>query len=143
MTTPLLSILGILLASASGSMLFYHGGDALETGVSRAQTAATVMMVTQVAQAVQLHDIQEGTPYEGPDLGGLVETRYLRTLPTNPSGGQGPRIETRAGRRVVSMRLSGAGPAGCDRVSTLLKRAPSGMTGCDGGSGDPVVYATI
>ena len=143
MTAPLLSIIGILLASLSGSMLVYYGGDALESGMSRAQAASAVMVVTQVAQAVQLHDLQEGTPYDGPDLNGLVETQYLRTLPPNPTGGDAPRIALRDGRRIVTMRLSGADGLTCEKVGSLLKRAPSGITGCDEEDGGPLVYASI
>lgn len=143
MTAPLLSIIGILLAAVSGSMLVYHGGDALESGLSRAQAASAVIVVTQVAQAVQLHDLQEGMPYEGPELSGLVDARYLRAVPHNPTGGEGPRIGTRDGRRIVAMQLSGAQGLTCDRVGSLLKRAPDGIAGCDESGAGPLVYAAI
>lgn len=143
MTTPLLSIIGILLATASGSMLVYHGGDALESGVSRAQTASAVLMVSQVAQAVQLHDLQEGAQYRGPDLDGLVAGRYLRGLPSNPTGGEPPRVTETDGRRVVSMPILGTNGAGCDKVSALLEKAPRGAAGCRDDSGRAEVYAVI
>ncbi len=143
MTTPLLSIIGILLAATSGSMLVYHGGDALESGVSRSKTASSVLMVTQVAQTIQLYDLQEGTRYPGPDLDGLVAGQYLKGAPVNPTGGEPPRVTEENGRRVVSMALAGTKGASCDTVTTLLERAPKGAAGCRDGSGLVEVYAAI
>lgn len=143
MTTPLLSVIGILLAAASGSMFFYHGGGALESGVSRAQSASAVFVVTQVAEAIQLHDLQEGSEYRGPGLDGLVAGRYLKGVPSNPTGGEPPRVTENAGRRMVTMTLSGANGAGCDKVSALLERSPRGVAGCRDDTGRTQIYAMI
>lgn len=145
MTAPILSIVGILLASASASVMTHHGGAAVDSGMSQTQAAAALLSVVHVAQAVQLHDVQEGIPYQDASLRPLVESRYLKAIPPNPTGAGHPALVMEDGERVVAMPLGGRRGVDCDGVRRLLERVPASdmTTGCTTIDGVPSLFVRI
>ena len=138
MSNVLIGIIGVILfiGLALAGALFL--GPRFQESTNNSRASAAVQAVSQVANAANMYQVQEGTTYATDATGdGLVSTNYLKSIPSNPTGGAAPAIA--AG--VVSMTLSSNADkvcaavakqtSGSDTVSTTL---PAGPAGCYGDS---------
>lgn len=84
MTTVILTIVGILIAAAAALMVLWYGGESFDTGAVRAEAATSLGAVVQIADAVQLKETTDGTPYPAWDIQSLVGEKYMTSIPVIP-----------------------------------------------------------
>jgi hypothetical protein len=139
MNNVIMTVLGIMLAGSTATMTASYAGDALKSGASRTVAAGAVTAAVQVIAAVQLHDAQEGTRFEGPSLNGLIESGYLRSSPPNPARAGDISIATDGEERMVVV------PIGDDAkdVCAAVDRMSSPGVGCSSEGGRGAVLVRI
>lgn len=84
MTTIILTIVGVLLAAAAAFITLWYGGDSFESGTVRAEAATALSAAVQVADAVKLKEVSEGTTFPAWDIQSLVAEKYLASVPRVP-----------------------------------------------------------
>lgn len=91
MSNVLIGIIGVILfiGLALAGALFL--GPRFQQSTNSSRASAIVQAVNQVAQSVQMRDLQEGvrTPATINLQTGLVDAGYLKAIPANPTDGGG------------------------------------------------------
>jgi hypothetical protein len=125
MNNVITTVIGMMLAGSTATMTVNYGGDALNAGLTKA-TAGAITAAVQVASAIQLYDVQEGSRFRGPSLRGLVDAGYLRSAPPNPAKAGDPVVVEDGAVRMVAVPLGDDASDVCRAVERM--RAPG--TGC-------------
>lgn len=88
MTTVILTIIGILLASAATLMVVFYGGSAFTSSASQAEAARLVVEGDQIAKAIDSYTMQEGRlPGDNAGLSSnavasdLMSKKFLSSMP--------------------------------------------------------------
>lgn len=124
MPNIILSVLGLLLASATAGMSMSYAGDAMKGGADKALAASSISLGSQIASAVKLYDLQEGRKYAGPSLQGLVSAEYLSSIPENPAKAGSPIIaHDQEGQRIAGIPLGEDAQGVCATIESLSDRA--------------------
>lgn len=84
MTTIILTIIGILLAAAAALMVVWYGGDAYDSGVTKARAAQLLDGVVQIAHAARLYEIEQGSKLKAATPHLLLDRDYLTRWPASP-----------------------------------------------------------
>jgi type II secretory pathway pseudopilin PulG len=150
MSNVLIGIIGVILfiGLALAGALFL--GPRFQESTNNSRASAAVQAVSQVANAANMYRVQEGkTDYTlttgataAANPADLVVNQYLKSIPSNPSGGAIPSLTRNTG--FVSIDLVTNGAAVCDAinkqsgvVSTFsaatpgtTPASPSGTQGC-------------
>jgi hypothetical protein len=84
----LIGIIGVILfiGLALAGALFL--GPRFQESTNNSRASAAVQAVSQVAHAVNMRELQEGRPMMANEsiAGQLINERYLKSLPSNPTG---------------------------------------------------------
>jgi hypothetical protein len=164
MSNVLIGIIGVILfiGLALAGALFL--GPRFQEATLNSRASATVQAVSQIAHAAEMRNISVGTPLTSSSgaIDSLATEGWLKTPPTNPSGGTGIFLQsidgsTTAGTAhivVAVLPREAKSKALCEAIarqtSGVMIDGSSTMatdpTGCVRSSGDPLhyaVYATI
>lgn len=139
MSNVLIGIIGVILfiGLALAGALFL--GPRFQESTNNSRASAAVQAVAQVSSAANMFRVQEGRG--AADADALVTADYLKSLPSNPTSGNGAGLpaltgdaNTTVGRR-VEMTLGDNGGAVCEAINKQSGQAdvidaPTGTQGC-------------
>jgi type II secretory pathway pseudopilin PulG len=144
MSNVLIGIIGVILfiGLALAGALFL--GPRFQESTNNSRASAAIQAVAQVSNAANMYRVQEGktdyvlkaSPVPATDTTDLVVTNYLKSVPSNPTGGAGiPTIGTGTSAGFVTLTLSTNDKAVCDAINkqsgvTTNIIAPAGTQGC-------------
>ena len=95
MSNVLIGIIGVILfigLALAGALIL---GDDFRSASHDSKAAASVQTLSQVAAAVNMHNLKRGTSLSGGTLTTLVP-RFLKAVPVNPTGGFAPDLHSAA-----------------------------------------------
>jgi hypothetical protein len=163
MSNVLIGIIGVILfiGLALAGALFL--GPRFQESTNASKASATVQAVTQVARAIELRTVSQGVPTTAATdtLGKLASEGWLKSVPSNPSGGDPIFLHDKTASTTGTAHIIAAmlprqtsSKAICEAVarntgSTVTDAAagmPTAPVGCAYASGDPLyflVYATL
>jgi hypothetical protein len=163
MSNVLIGIIGVILfiGLALAGALFL--GPRFQEATLNSKASATVQAVSQIVNAIELRNVSGGAPTTAaPDsLGRLESEGWLKSIPSNPSGGEAIFLHDKTANTtgpayIVAAMLprEASSKALCDAVAkntgSTSTNAELGMpnkpVGCAYASGDPnyfLVYATV
>ena len=150
MSNVLIGIIGVILfiGLALAGALFL--GPRFQESTNNSRASAAVQAVSQVANAANMYQVQEGKTYTGADAQGLVEGQYLKSIPSNPTGtGGGAIVVDAAGTKLVTMTLGQNNAAVCNAIAKQTGSAkadgtaPASATGTSGCYTDGTTYTAF
>ena len=163
LSNVLIGIIGVILfiGLALAGALFL--GPRFQEATLNSKASATVQAVSQIMSAIELRNVSTGTPTiaASDTLGKLVTEGWMKSMPTNPSGGEpiflhdktagttGPAhiVAAMLPRNSSSKLLCEAVAKNTGSVTTDAELGmPNKPVGCAYASGDPnyfLVYATV
>jgi type II secretory pathway pseudopilin PulG len=123
MSNVLIGIIGVILfiGLALAGALFL--GPRFQESTNNSRASAAVQAVAQVANAANMYRVQEGktdyvlkaAPVAATDTNDLVVAQYLKSIPSNPSGGAIPSLTVSPGFVTIDLVTNGA--AVCDAIN--------------------------
>lgn len=118
MSNVLIGIIGVILfiGLALAGALFL--GSRFQEASSVSKAAAVMQAISQVRQAREMYELQEGKPYKDVNIGELVSQGYLKSRPDNPIGAQMVSFATNA----VNAPVSISGSEGSTEVCKIINR---------------------
>ena len=151
MSNVLIGIIGVILfiGLALAGALFL--GPRFQESTNNSRASAAVQAVSQVANAYNMHQVQEGT--SAADVDELVTDGYLKSVPANATGGTPPALGADGTAGYVTMALSTNADKVCeaivkqtqgvDTVPATFDAATAGVAGCYGDAGTFEAYAAL
>ena len=95
MSNVLIGIIGVILfigLALAGALIL---GDDFRSSRADTAAAASIQIISQVAHAASMRNLKLGTPAASGGLAPLVP-RFLKSMPTNPTGGFAPDLHSAA-----------------------------------------------
>ena len=152
MSNVLIGIIGVILfiGLALAGALFL--GPRFQESTNNSRASAAVQAVSQVANAANMYQVQEGKVYTSTastTAQGLVDAQYLKSIPSNPTGSTGGAINVDGVAKNVTMTLGTNASAVCNAIAKQTGSAktdgtaPASATGTSGCYTDGTTYTAF